>query len=116
MPTDWNFDMDAAPKDRTVLVYAAQYQDLPAFQSTAAWHPDAGWCVDELRPVVAWRFLPDPPQLPEPPTMWTVEVKNCHGKTIYKKKVATIEERNKALLEAWKEWTTVQVITTATTT
>lgn len=59
--TGWNFDMSAAPRDKTVLVYAAEYEGLSGFQSTASWHPDAGWCVDELRPVVAWRFLPSPP-------------------------------------------------------
>lgn len=52
-----------APKDGTVvLVWAAPFQDLPGFQSTASYHPDAGWCVDELREVTHFLPLPTPPK------------------------------------------------------
>ncbi len=51
-----------APTDGTpVKVYAAPYEDLPGFQAVAAYHPDGGWCVCELRTVTHWQPLgPDP--------------------------------------------------------
>ncbi len=51
-----------APTDGTpVKVYAAAYEDLPGFQTVAAYHPDGGWCVCELRTVTHWQPLgPDP--------------------------------------------------------
>jgi hypothetical protein len=53
-----------APKNEAtvVLVYAAAIEDLPAFQTYCTWHPDAEWCVDELRPVTHWRPLPPHPK------------------------------------------------------
>jgi hypothetical protein len=45
----------SAPTDGTeVYVYAAEREGLPPFITTAAYHPDAGWCVDELRKVTHW--------------------------------------------------------------
>lgn len=35
--------------------------DLPDIQCRCAYHPDAGWCVDELREVTHFRLLPAPP-------------------------------------------------------
>ena len=56
-----------APRDGTaVLVYVAEREGLSAFQCVCAWHEDAGWCADELRPVTHWRPLPGPPPAPEP--------------------------------------------------
>jgi hypothetical protein len=61
-PADAWQPIETAPKDGTVvLVYASDYQDLPGFISTIAYHDDAGWCVDELRPVTHWMRLPSPP-------------------------------------------------------
>lgn len=60
--TDWQ-PIEAAPTDGTVvLVFAAERDGLAAFQCTAAYHEDAGWCVDELREVTHWMPLPPPPQ------------------------------------------------------
>ncbi len=58
---DWNFDMDAAPQDELLNVYAAPRDGLKGFVTSCRWHPDAGFCVDELRYVVAWKRLPAPP-------------------------------------------------------
>lgn len=55
--------IETAPQDGTeVWVYVAEesagWDDpLPAFECKAAYHPDAGWCVDELRQVTHWRPL-----------------------------------------------------------
>ena len=44
-----------APTDGSVqLVYTSPYHDLPGFISSCAYHPDAGWCTDELREVTAY--------------------------------------------------------------
>lgn len=59
---EWR-QIETAPLDgSTVLVFAAGRHGLPAFQTTAAYHPDAGWCVDELREATHWMPLPDAPQ------------------------------------------------------
>jgi hypothetical protein len=60
--------IETAPRDGTeVLVYATmpdylQWADpekqLRAVTRVTAWHPDGGWCVDELREALHWRPLP----------------------------------------------------------
>lgn len=55
-----------AKRDGTLVwVYTAPRDGLPAFQSACAYHPDAGWCTDELREVTHWApqrtvWLPPP--------------------------------------------------------
>jgi hypothetical protein len=47
--------IDTAPKDgEPTWVYVAMAHGLPPFEDKVAWHPDAGWCADELRPVTHW--------------------------------------------------------------
>ena len=59
--TTWQ-PIETAPKDGTeVLVYAPPYAGLGDIICRAAWHDDAGWCVDELREVTHWQPLPDAP-------------------------------------------------------
>lgn len=61
-PSPWR-PIETAPTDGTVVrVFAAERQGLPAFQCTAAYHEDAGWCVDELREVTHWMPLHPAPQ------------------------------------------------------
>lgn len=49
-----------APTDGTpVWVYVAAADGLEAFFCKAAYHPDAGWCCDELRETTAWIPLED---------------------------------------------------------
>ena len=61
-PSPWRL-IETAPTDGTVvLVFAAERDGLAAFQCTAAYHEDAGWCVDELREVTHWMPLPPAPQ------------------------------------------------------
>ena len=51
-----------APKDGThVLIYASPRDGLEGFQTVAAYHDDAGWCVCELRYATHWMPLPAPP-------------------------------------------------------
>ena len=58
---DWQ-PIETAPRDGTVvLVYAPGRDGLSAMQSTCAYHPDAGWCIDELRQPSHWMPLPAPP-------------------------------------------------------
>ena len=52
---DWEI-MELAPTDGTIVeLYVETKEDLPAFVTLGAYHPDAGWCVDELREPIAWR-------------------------------------------------------------
>jgi hypothetical protein len=56
------FPMESAPTDgTTILVWCAPAHGLSALYSTCAYHPDAGFCVDALRPPTRWTPLPDPP-------------------------------------------------------
>lgn len=58
---DWK-PIDTAPRDGTsVLVYAPGVEGLGSIQSVACYHPDAGWCIDELRHPTHWAPLPDGP-------------------------------------------------------
>lgn len=58
----WN-PIETAPKDGTeVWVYVAPREGLRGFQCVCAYHPDAGWCADELREVTHWMPLPEPPK------------------------------------------------------
>lgn len=55
----WRFDMENAPQDRMLQLWAAPYRDsvsepLDGFVTAGRWHPDAGFCVCELREVRAW--------------------------------------------------------------
>lgn len=56
--------IETAPTDGTVVwVYTAANYDLPAFQGPCAYHPDAGWCTDELRIVTHWLVHIPPPEI-----------------------------------------------------
>lgn len=49
-----------APIDGTVvLVYAAEYEGLPAFTCLCCYTDWGGWCVDELRQVTHWQQAPE---------------------------------------------------------
>lgn len=53
--------IETAPKDRLILVYAPSYLELPAIMCLCQWHPDAGFCVDELREPTHWKPY-EPPE------------------------------------------------------
>lgn len=54
-PDEWQ-PIETAPTDGTVVrVLTNSVQELPAFECLAAYHPDAGWCVDEFREATHWR-------------------------------------------------------------
>jgi len=54
--------IEQAPTDGTkVWLYVAAAHGLQAFQCQGAYHPDAGWCVDNLREATHFRLLPAPP-------------------------------------------------------
>jgi hypothetical protein len=47
--------INTAPKDgNLVWIYTAMQHGLPPFEGPCAYHADAGWCTDELRPVTYW--------------------------------------------------------------
>lgn len=53
-------DINTAPRTGEVVwTYTAEREGLPAFQGPCAYHPDAGWCTDELRHVTHWMPLRD---------------------------------------------------------
>ena len=47
-----------APHDRPIVVYAPPREGLPEFAGMCEWHPDAGFCVCELREVTHWMDRP----------------------------------------------------------
>lgn len=58
---DWR-PIKEAPQDGSIQwVYVAPRNGLPGFQCKCAYHPDAGWCADELREVTHYRPYPSPP-------------------------------------------------------
>jgi hypothetical protein len=64
---DWQ-PIATAPRDGTeVLVYARVLHPekwgvhLEPMVCAASYHPDAGWCVCEIRDATHWRPLPAPP-------------------------------------------------------
>jgi hypothetical protein len=64
MTTAW-LPISTAPTDGTEVRVLAQIvdpyrwhecvRDLEPFECDCAYHPDAGWCVDEVREVTHWR-------------------------------------------------------------
>jgi hypothetical protein len=59
MTAEW-LPIDTAPEDGTLVwVYTRERNTLPAFECPCAYHPDAGWCTDELREVTHWMPLLD---------------------------------------------------------
>jgi hypothetical protein len=68
---DWQ-PISTAPRDGTeVLVYARVLHPekwgvhLEPMVCAASYHPDAGWCVCEIRDATHWRPLPTPPAAAE---------------------------------------------------
>lgn len=60
-PSPWQ-PMETAPTDGTVfLAFAPAAYGLSALYALCAWHPDAGFFVDELREATHWQPLPSPP-------------------------------------------------------
>lgn len=59
----WNHDMSQAPRDGTlILAYAPAAHGLDEIVRVCGWHPDAGFCICELREVTAWCHLMPPPR------------------------------------------------------
>lgn len=46
------------PKDRKILVYCPAQEGLPELVCFCQWHPDAGFCVDEIRNPTHWAEIP----------------------------------------------------------
>lgn len=52
--------IETAPRDGTeIVVYAPAREGLNSMASKCAWHPDAGFCIDELRHPTHWIPLPE---------------------------------------------------------
>ena len=61
MQGEWQ-PIETAPKDRSLfLVWAPGRDGLGPMFSLCAWHPDAGFCIDELREPTHWMPLPPSP-------------------------------------------------------
>jgi hypothetical protein len=54
--------IEGAPKDRAIRVYAPGREGLPGITCMCEWHPDAGFCVDEVRVVTHWWPEDAPPR------------------------------------------------------
>lgn len=55
VPSPWR-DIETAPKDRIIEVYAPAFEDaLGPMISLCQWHPDAGFCICQLRRPTHWR-------------------------------------------------------------
>lgn len=59
---DWMPINDHTPKDHPILVYAPAREGLPPIISICQWHPDAGFCICELRQPTIWTMLPYVPE------------------------------------------------------
>jgi hypothetical protein len=51
---DWH-PIETAPHDRLIIVYCPPRDGLDEIVCLCQWHPDAGFCVDELRVETHWR-------------------------------------------------------------
>lgn len=56
-PSTWAL-IENAPRDRPIVVYAPGRDGLQEMASICQWHPDAGFCIDELREPTLWTELP----------------------------------------------------------
>lgn len=54
--------IESAPKDREILVFAPSYDGLRSLRQISKYHPDAGYCIDELRHPTHWQELPEDPK------------------------------------------------------
>ena len=54
----WN-PIEIAPKDREIIVYCPPVHGLGDIVCRCTWHPDAGFCVDELRSPTHWIDKPE---------------------------------------------------------
>jgi len=62
-PLGYGWDlMDTAPRDFPILVWAPGRDGLSSMFSVCLWHPDAGFCIDEVREPTHWRLLPAEPE------------------------------------------------------
>lgn len=53
--SEW-MPIDTAPEDGTMVeVMSDNRCDLPTLVVNASYHPEAGWCICELRNAIAWR-------------------------------------------------------------
>lgn len=57
-PNSTWYPIAIAPKKIKIAVYCPPYEDLDELVSVCQWHPDAGFCVDEVRQPTLWTYLP----------------------------------------------------------
>ena len=58
----WQPIDENTPKDREILVFAPSYDGLRSLRQISKYHPDAGYCIDELRHPTHWQELPEDPK------------------------------------------------------
>lgn len=62
MEPQWR-PMGTAPPNRLIIVWAPGAEfDLPDIFALCKWHPDAGFCIDELRQPELWTEIPELPK------------------------------------------------------
>jgi hypothetical protein len=60
--SEWQ-PIETAPKDgRLILVWAPAKEGFTSLYSLCRYHPDAGFCIDEIREATHWMPLPEPPK------------------------------------------------------
>lgn len=59
---DWMPIDDLTPRGHPILVYAPAAHGLPGMIGICQWHPDAGFCIDDLRRPTIWTSLPYVPE------------------------------------------------------
>lgn len=63
--SEWQ-PIETAPRDGTLVwVYAPEREGLAHIVCPCSYHPDGGWCVDEIRLVTHWQpmTVPAPPKV-----------------------------------------------------
>lgn len=101
---DWAIwkDMREAPKDRKIKVLVAGREGLPGFVTTVTWHPDGGFCVDELREAIGWC------EIVERKPLKTFVIKDNEGMIVERHTVPTRKEAIRRFCYPALSWSAYQ--------
>jgi hypothetical protein len=76
VPEGWR-PIESAPKDRVIEVFAPGVHGLNDLVSLCEWHPDAGFCVCEVRSPTHWREHHRPTSARPPPASADLGEEGC---------------------------------------
>lgn len=95
----WKLIETAPEDDHQRWVHVAAQGGLPSFQCWCNWHPDAGYCVDEIRPVTHWwdgpigtNNYPIPPDVPNLTNVIRDDIKDEFRNQVKYTSLKTVEE------------------------